>query len=240
MSYDADLAILDEFSNEELAPLVKLITDKGDWTEELTLSDAYKEHYPNHRAYVDLIKKELQEMAGNSIANFFRGEGVSYRELLTDVCDKLDVPYNSSASRQRIENCLLEKVLEDVWDKLDAQQRQEILEKAGSQTGFSAGASSGILIAAFRAGGFASYQLAVMIANGICQMILGRGLSLAANAAITRGLAIFAGPIGIALSVLWTAIDFAGPAYRVTVPAAIYIAAMREVHEKQHLKDFSF
>jgi uncharacterized protein YaaW (UPF0174 family) len=56
---------------------------------------------------------------------------------------------------------------------------------------------------------------------------LGRGLSYAANAGLTRWLSIFAGPIGWALTAVWTAIDLAGPAYRVTIPAVIQIAYMR-------------
>ena len=40
-------------------------------------------------------------------------------------------------------------------------------------------------------------------------------------------MAIFAGPIGWLLTVIWTAIDVAGPAYRVTIPCCIQIAYMR-------------
>ena len=66
-------------------------------------------------------------------------------------------------------------------------------------------------------------------------MILGRGLSLAANATFVKALSVFAGPIGIAVTALWTIMDIAGPAYRVTIPCVILIAAFR--HEMR-LKEY--
>ena len=80
---------------------------------------------------------------------------------------------------------------------------------------------------AIKKGGFAAYKLAVIVANAVCRTLLGRSLSFAANATLTRWLSVFAGPIGWAITTIWTAIDIAGPAYRVTIPAVIQIAYMR-------------
>ena len=227
MYHDPDLDILNTLSNDELEPIVKLITEKGSLSQFLTISDEYKAHYPDHKKYLDLIKDELACMGGNSFANIFRGHGVSYREMLIDVSDKLKVPYNKQAPTERIELCLLEKVLEDAWEKMSPKEKDELLENLGDTTKFFTSMSSGVLISLFRAGGFTSYKLSLIIANAVCKAILGRGLSLALNAGLVRGLAVLTGPIGIALSGLWIAIDLAGPAYRVTVPAIIYIAALR-------------
>lgn len=71
MPVDKDLDILDTLSNEELEPLVKLITDKGSLSEMLSVNDAYKKYYPNHKMYLSLIKEELSDMGGNSFANLF-------------------------------------------------------------------------------------------------------------------------------------------------------------------------
>ena len=49
--------VLDEFSNEELEVLVKLILDKGALTETLTGSEEYEKYKPNHKLYVNRIKK---------------------------------------------------------------------------------------------------------------------------------------------------------------------------------------
>lgn len=40
-------------------------------------------------------------------------------------------------------------------------------------------------------GGFKSYQIAVIVANQVMKVLLGRGLSLAANATLTRALSLF-------------------------------------------------
>lgn len=84
---------------------------------------------------------------------------------------------------------------------------------------------------AIRKGGFAAYKIAVIVANAIARALLGRGLSLAANAALTKWMSIFAGPIGWAVTVLWTVFDIAGPAYRVTIPCVVQIAYMRAKRE---------
>lgn len=234
-----DLAVFDEFSNDELEVLVELIINKGSLTETLSMDDTYKACHPDHICYVEQIKKELTEFGGNTIMNIVRGEGVTYRQMLMDVCKKTKTPFNEKAPLERIENALLEKVLEDSWDKMSDVEKEELL-KGGAQNCGRGGFAAGALISIFRAGGFASYQLALIIANTIAKAVVGRGLPLVANAAIGRGLAILTGPIGWVLAALWTAVDIAGPAYRVTVPAVIYIAALRQVHNSEQYKNFSF
>lgn len=230
--------VLDEFSNEELEVLVKLILDKGALTETLTGDEEYEKYKPNHKRYVNRIKKELSDFAANSFARMFRGHGVSYREMLIDVCKKTKTPFNEKSSLERIENALLEKVLEDTWENLSAQEKEDLFKD--TPMGDIGGMGAGALIGIFRAGGFASYQLTLVVVNAIAKAILGRGLPLVANAALARALGVLTGPLGIALTALWTAIDIAGPAYRVTVPATIYIAALRRVHQSDQYKEFAF
>ena len=45
-----------------------------------------------------------------------------------------------------------------------------------------------------------------------------------------RGIGVFAGPIGATVMGFYTLYDLAGPAYKVTVPAVIYIAALRQTY----------
>lgn len=234
-----DLAILDKFSNEELEVLVQLIVDKGKLSEMLSTDDTYEKHYPNHKCYVHLIKKELRELGGNSFMNIIRGEGASYREMLMDVCKNTKTPFNEKSSLERIEHALLEKILVDTWDKMSDAEKKELLQ--GCQHNCDKGGlAAAAMIAMFRAGGFASYKLVLIIANGIAKAILGRGLPLIANAALAKYLAVFAGPIGWVLAGLWTLVDVSGPAYRVTIPAVVYIAALRQAHKsEEYKKDFS-
>ena len=91
-----------------------------------------------------------------------------------------------------------------------------------------AGATLAALARLVAGGGVASYQLALVAANAVARALAGRGVTLGANAAFARGIGAFAGPIGWALTAIWTAYDLASPAYRVTVPCVVQIAYMRQ------------
>ena len=229
------LEILNEMTNEELEVIVRLIIDEGGPTEELTDYDSYQKYRPNHHKYVNLIESEIIKFGSNTF--FFNN---SYKEIVCDVCDKLDVPYNEGRPLEHIEHNLLEKVLEKTWEEMSSSERQEVLKTVNKGSRTIAQATPAALVGLFRAGGFASYQLAVIIANGVAKAVVGRGLSLAANAALTRALSIFAGPIGIALTTLWTVFSFAGPAYRVVIPVTVYIASIRDIYNKKELANAYF
>ena len=159
---------------------------------------------------------------------FRGGKGVLYKELLCDVCDKMDVNYNSKASVETIEMNLLMKVLTDSMANMSTEDLKEIVEDLNLKTtNITPEAITAAIQAGIRFSGFLFYKIALIVANGVAKVILGRGLSLAANAALTRTIGIFAGPIGLIITGLWTALDIAGPAYRVTVPAAIQVAFLR-------------
>ena len=66
-----------------------------------------------------------------------------------------------------------------------------------------------------------------IVANAIFKALFGRGLPLVVNAALTRAMAIFAGPIGWVVSGIWLLLDIAGPAFRVTMPAVTLVAMLR-------------
>lgn len=151
-----------------------------------------------------------------------------YREILCDVCDKMKVNYNSKASTELIELNLLQKILIDAISKMNSEELKKIIEELDLKTtDFTKEALIAALQMGILKGGFLAYQIAVIIANAVAKAILGRGLSLTANAAITRVMGAFAGPIGIALTILWTLVDIAGPAYRVTIPAVVQVAYIR-------------
>lgn len=177
------------------------------------------------------IVEELQRFGGNSLANMLRfGEGVLYKEILIDVCDKLKVNYNKNSNVEIIEKNLLMKILEDAIEKMSDEERKELAKSIGLKNtqNFSAQAMTAIFQAIFRKGGFKSYQLTLIIVNAILKALIGRGLSIAGNTALTRIMSILTGPIGWSITGLWTAYDVAGPAYRVTIPAVIEIAALRQ------------
>ncbi|PRJ62949.1 DUF3944 domain-containing protein [Haemophilus influenzae] len=233
--YDPDLEFLSKCTDEDLNDLVYCLTHDKDGskrlTEELTLSNAYKKHYPYHSLYWEEIAAEIQCFGGNTFANIFRGgKGVLYKEVLCDVCDKMKVNYNKNSTADRIEDALLSKILEDSLEKMSPDEIRQLATELGIKN--TQNITKQVLLGSFqtifRAGGFKSYQLTVIVVNAVLKALIGRGLSFAGNAAATRVFAVLSGPIGWVITGLWTAFDIAGAAYRVTIPAVIQVAALRQ------------
>ena len=230
---DDDLKFLAKCHNDDLKVLTDYLTTDKDGkeriTEGLTSTEAYKICYPDKLNDIwDDVAHELQLFGGNTLLNIFRGHGVPYREILIDVCKKMKVNFNKDAKIELIEDSLLRKCLEDSIENMSAEDLQQLVQSMNIKTAnYSKEAMVAALQVAIRMGGFTSYKIAVVVANAVCKALLGRGLTVVANAALTRYMAIFAGPIGWLLLSIWTAIDIAGPAYRVTIPCCIQIAYMR-------------
>lgn len=237
---DVGLNFLGTLSSEELNDLVRILTHDKDgetrWTESLTQSEKYKQHFPNHIMYWKEIGEEIQLFGGNTIANLFRGfTGVEYKEILCDVCNKLKVNFNKYAPIEMIEDALLQKILYDALNKMSPEQIKELGVELGIDnfTNLSAQALSGVFQAIFQAGGFASYKLTLIIANAIARELTGRGLTFAANHTLTKTMSILTGPIGWTITGIWTAFDLASPAYRVTIPAVIQVAYLRKLSQNR-------
>ena len=245
---DPDLEFLSQVKSEDLEDLVSCLTHDKDgsvrFTEELTQNSLYKDHYPDHKKYWRYIAAEIQCFGANTFATMLRGgEGVLYKEVLMDACDKMKVNYNKDSTVEKIENNLLMKILTDALEKMSPEELKELAVSTGVKNtdGITAEAMVGIFQAVFRAGGFKSYQLTLIVVNAVLKALIGRGLSFAGNAALTRTVAILTGPIGWVITGLWTAIDIAGTAYRVTIPAVIQVAALRQKYlYEQQASEVSF
>lgn len=230
---DPGLDFLKEVPSSDLGPLVDILTKTKDGTprltEELTTNSRYKEAYPEHQQYWDLVAAEIQCFGANTIATMLRGgKGVPYREVLKDVCDKLKVDYNKASNTEVIELNLLIKVLADSMAEMNEDDLKKVSDELGlDPTEYTAEAVTVALQVAIKMGGFAPYKVALIVANAVAKAMIGRGLSVGANAALTRTMGVFVGPIGWALSAIWLLVDIAAPAYRITVPAVIMVAYLR-------------
>nr|WP_278436205.1 DUF3944 domain-containing protein [Enterobacter mori] len=232
---DADLQFLAHCDNEDLDLLVSLIThDPRDkslrWTETLSDSDNYKRFYPAHRNYWKEIAAEIQTFGASSMASVFRGgKGVLYREVLCDVCDHTGVKYRKEEAAETIELSLLMKMLEKSLSEMSPTELREFADSMGTE--LTAPTVPLVLMAiqtAIRSSGFAAYRLSVVMLSTLAKVVLGRSLPIVTYLILTRSISVLAGPVGIALSTGWLIADMAGPARRVTVPACLLVACLRQ------------
>jgi len=232
---DHDLApLLRACTDEELDPIVGIILQKGWISRQLDSTNIYKAYQPHHSRYANEIAAEIQLFGGNTIANKIRGHGVRYREIVHDVGRRVKAGAEENDSTEEMESKIIAMLISDAWDRMSGSERQVLLEVIGEYAkGLDAGGMPGkqiplaVLQAAIRAGGFNSYILTLQMANAAAKAVFGRGLAFAANAALARYMAVLAGPFGLALTALWTLLDTAGPAYRVTVPVVLLVARLR-------------
>ncbi|MCA8197851.1 ubiquinol-cytochrome C chaperone family protein [Burkholderia vietnamiensis] len=195
-----------------------------------------------------LICQEICAFGGNTLTNVYRdvrnsipfgtlldkvipdmGATVAYDEVVKDVASHLKVPFDKKDDLLVVEDGILRKILRDSFEKMTPEEQAAVLKELNvsdlSMLGPAAGAA---LIAAGRMGGFATYKLALIVANAVSKALLGRGLPLVVNATVARTIGVMLGPIGWVVTGVWTLADMASPAYRVTVPCVIQIAYMRQ------------
>lgn len=249
---DPDLEFLSRASNEDLLLLADVLTYKDAkhkqnnsprGTATLYLDDKYDTCYPNNmKALWMPIAEELQKFGGHSGMNwlFRANKGVLYREILKDVC-KLQKVKNvdfKKDSISTIENAFLEKTVELAIEKMSEKERKELIEGLRNVEGFgdtlkNAALSKenllGVVQIAFRAGGFKSYVLTLQVVNGISKAVLGRGLSLGANAALMKYIGSFmSGPWGWVFAAVTTVWGIMGPNKDATLKGVAIVAYMRK------------
>lgn len=207
------------YSPEDLKPLISFLKFE-DAPSDLTT-----------RSAAESIARYLRRMGSNDIATVFRGEGINYDEVVFEAGNKLKAKgLSKSATIQFNEARIVEKVFADTLEHLSEEERIILfrsinLDVKDLPLGASAAVLMPILLKQF--GGFATYRFALIAANFVAKSLLGRGLSLATNAAITRVIGGMLGPVGWIASGAWLAVDLAGPAFRKTVPSVLYVAALR-------------
>lgn len=234
---DPDLEFLSELSSEELHNLVEILTldkeGKALLTENLTYSEKYKQYYPDHKMYWDEIAEELQLFGGNTFMNLIKGnKGVLYREILCDVCDRLKVNYNKKSAVTLIEQNLLMKILTDALEKMSPEEIKQLADELGINSQKMISSPQGLLgafLAIYKAGGFQSYKLTLMISNLILSAFGKKMPPVMFNAGFVAMPKPLIGPIGWVISGILLAIDIAGAAYRVTIPAVIQVAYLRSL-----------
>lgn len=176
---------------EQLQVFVDTLIEKGGITETLSVSEDYKQFGKNYSKYWHRIEKEYRDFCSNTITSIFSGPN-TYREILEKVLKQCKVDFHSSDSVEVMKELLLESIIKDMWEKLSQSERIALLSDLKDNIDLNSigGITPSMLIQVFRAGGFASYKITLIIVNAIAKAILGRGLSLAVNVGITSGLSV--------------------------------------------------
>lgn len=117
----------------------------------------------------------MQRYGGNSFMNFFRDEGVLYKEILCDACDHLKVNYNKKSDTTLIEENMLSSILQKSLEKMSDEEIRELCDELGVKNTNKLGkqALSTAALTLFRMGGSHSYALAVSVADAMVRQTLG-------------------------------------------------------------------
>ena len=142
---------------------------------------------------------------------------------------------------------LLERIIRNMWEdminNMSEEERKTLAESIFEDEEFKEAAkkanydwtkvgAGAALLAIKKFGGFATYKMAVIIANQAARALLGRGLTLAANAALTRTISIVLGPVGWLL-LAWGINDLLGTNYKRIIPAVLYLYCIYERLDNQ-------
>lgn len=240
MIQDRNLAFLKVSDNEDLKTLVDYMIPRNSnhfleqfknkflgISDGLSSNPAFKRSYPDNLTQIcDLIVEELQKYGGSTIVNVLRFGGVQYSEILKDVCKKLKIQKYNERLGVEVNECeLLKELLVRALDKkmLSDSDIRELSKTFGVQ------ARLDTIQNAIALGSIGAFQIAAIVSNAVSSVILKRGLAYVAfNAGFLRNMAVLAGPVGLFITGIGLFVDASGPAYRITIPAVIQIAYMRQ------------
>lgn len=228
------ISVLERADNEDLKTLCDIITPGKNGTprisDSLTKTSVYKRNYPhNMPALIPGMVRELSLYGGNSVVNFFKGEGSDFSAILRKVAKRLKVSFRETQPDEVIEGYMLQKLFDDMSENLSDEELRSMAHEFGVKPlRYSRQALVAALQMSIRRGSIYGLAWSMNLANVVAKQAIGRGIAvIASGTVLSLTLSILTGPVGWALTTAWTAYDIAGPAYRVIVPAVIYIAYLR-------------
>lgn len=235
MKLDKNLIFLKQAANEELLVLCDIVTKEKDGTfrttETLTETQPYRRCYPNNiKGMLPELIHEFRLFGGNSILNFFRGEGPDYPEILRDVAYRYNVSFNNATAQDEyIEILLLSKFINIALDAASNDElRQMMYEMKVHASRFNRQNTILELQKLWTSGSVVGFKLMSTVTSSVLTQLTGLTIGAVAGVTLSRLSMIMLGPVGFILSSLYCAMDIAGPAYRVTIPAVIQIAYLRQ------------
>lgn len=199
---DHDLfPILQEATSDEKAILAEIISNKQSSSIDKNERDALK------------LAIELQNMGGDSFMNLLRRRGVSYREIVIDVADKVGVKVDKQDEIVKIEESIAVKVIDNYEEKLSEKERNQFDDVLRES--------------------LENQKLAMEAKNAAARSLMGiTPALLAIGSFMLRRGAISAIPVagqflGALTGVASIVLAFTGTAYSVTIPAVLVVGSIR-------------
>ncbi|MCW9500018.1 hypothetical protein [Klebsiella oxytoca] len=221
---EALVQLLLNADKDDIDLLIDYVTNTGKFgfsmsdSVKAVLQDAKRQDEPDDET-LRLLVRELQHFGGNTFVNLFRRNGVSYSEIVDDVTSHLKMKVPATASVEEKEALIIDCVFTSSWKKMSDDERSQILRDMG----INGSACMDIPV----------WQRAALVANSLAQTTAGKVLPLIAGLGIGRVLGVLTGPVGLAITGLYTAYDISNPAFRVTLPCVVQIAWIRLKNSRQ-------
>jgi uncharacterized protein YaaW (UPF0174 family) len=195
-------------SNTQLIELLREMESAN----EVLLREIYERHNVDWEYAQEYLAEEIRRDGSNTFATMLRGgDGVDYDEVVADVAQAIGISLNEGDDLLQLERSIILKLVEDTFnDGDDLAPLSVALDKTIGDI-----QSSQALAEAIRAASYVAIRevcLVIAAKQGVKQV--GRTVTLA----IPFLNILFAG---------WLMIDFAGPAFRKTIPTIIEIAFFR-------------
>ena len=194
------------------------------------LQPIYDRHGVDVAEGAEVLANEICLDGSNTLASILRGrKGVSYDEVVRDVAQKLEVPFDEGESETSLELRILEKLIGGYLEKATPKQRAEmevVLKEGAADSGNS------MDLGQIAAGDLKTLvnQLGTKAAADTVNKILAfiiTGQAIRQSVKQAARLAGFAVPLLNITLIGWTLLDITGPAFRKTVPTVVEIARLR-------------
>lgn len=237
-------------SPAQLSELADIITDSGKGRLVLTENSkknilAHQRRRALHIISADLAR-EICAFGGNTVVNAFRSTSQpSYLAVATDVAKKMGVKVPKNASVCDIEELIIKQILttsfkgkskaeiETLFNahncKFDNQQLEQLLKK---------GKTADLVSWLYSTCG--PYTLSRLVNSAMVPALnvaAKAGIPLIGKAIAIRAPAMM-NPIAAVISAAWVTYDLTGPAFRITLPAVIRIACIRQAYIRQETDKF--
>jgi uncharacterized protein YaaW (UPF0174 family) len=168
------------------------------------------------------IASEIQLMGGNSIVNLFRGHGVSYKEIVLDVAEKIGVDKNILSRTGNSVSYMETEIIQTLFTKFEQEMNESDRESLYSKLERASTNTRYILIA--------QALLPHLLREFNLQGVVELALIIAASRAVVAWVPV----VGWLSAGVGAVLELSSTAYSVTIPCVVIIGLIRaKIHQEE-------